>query len=245
MRAGARDESRRTRRRCRTSSSTSCSRAPSPAAAARSPRPSRRSVASERDTAHEHTVSTPGCPSGRRPSASSCSATSSPHQRSMPTTWSPNARSSSRSCTSPEDEGDDRVMSLAHEALWGDHLLGREVLGTLETIDGMDRDSIAVRRTPLPPRQPGAGGRWSHRPPGGGGRGERFLERAGGDRPVRTAPDGLVPVQDRALLRRPRSRPTSAWCGRGGRIRRRSLRPGRLQPDPGRRAGQPAVPGDP
>src|SRR4051812_31001183 len=43
-----------------------------------------------------------------------------------------------------EDEGDDRVLSLAHEALWGDHPLGREVLGTLESIDAMDRDRIAA-----------------------------------------------------------------------------------------------------
>jgi predicted Zn-dependent peptidase len=42
-----------------------------------------------------------------------------------------------------EDEGDDRVLSLAHEALWGDHPLGREVLGTLASIDAMDRDAIA------------------------------------------------------------------------------------------------------
>ena len=41
-----------------------------------------------------------------------------------------------------EDEGEDRVMSLAHEALWGDHPLGREVLGTLATIDAMDADTI-------------------------------------------------------------------------------------------------------
>lgn len=41
-----------------------------------------------------------------------------------------------------EDEGDDRVLSLAHEALWGDHPLGREVLGSLATIDAMNRDAI-------------------------------------------------------------------------------------------------------
>lgn len=42
-----------------------------------------------------------------------------------------------------EDEGDDRVHTLAHEALWGDHPLGREVLGSLASIDGLRTDAIA------------------------------------------------------------------------------------------------------
>lgn len=41
-----------------------------------------------------------------------------------------------------EDEGDDRVVSLAHEALWPGHPLGREVLGTVDTIEAMERDTI-------------------------------------------------------------------------------------------------------
>lgn len=43
-----------------------------------------------------------------------------------------------------EDEGADRVMSLAHEILWGGHPLGREVLGTEETISSMSRDALAA-----------------------------------------------------------------------------------------------------
>ena len=35
------------------------------------------------------------------------------------------------------------MLSLAHEALWGDHPLGREVLGKLDTIGAMDRAAIA------------------------------------------------------------------------------------------------------
>ncbi|WP_421119608.1 M16 family metallopeptidase [Aquihabitans daechungensis] len=103
-----------------------------------------------------------------------------------------------------EDEGDDRVMSLAHEALWGDHPLGREVLGTLETIDGMDRDAIAAffehhyhpANLVLV-----AAGAVDHDQVAAAG--ERFPARAAGERPPRTAPDGPIPVRDRALLRRP------------------------------------------
>lgn len=43
-----------------------------------------------------------------------------------------------------EDEGDDKVLSLAHEALWGDHPLGREVLGRIDTIETMRRPDIAA-----------------------------------------------------------------------------------------------------
>lgn len=42
-----------------------------------------------------------------------------------------------------EDEGDDKVLSLAHEALWGEHPLGREVLGRIDSIEGMARPDIA------------------------------------------------------------------------------------------------------
>jgi len=103
-----------------------------------------------------------------------------------------------------EDEGDDRVMSLAHEALWGDHPLGREVLGSLETIDGMGRDAIAAffehhyhpANLVLV-----AAGAVDHDQVAAAG--DRFPTRVAGERPPRTAPDGLVPVRDRALLRRP------------------------------------------
>lgn len=103
-----------------------------------------------------------------------------------------------------EDEGDDRVMSLSHEALWGDHPLGREVLGTLETIDAMDRDSIAAffehhyhpANLVLV-----AAGAVDHRQLVEAG--ERFPDRTGGQRPPRTPPGGPVPVRDLALLRRP------------------------------------------
>ena len=42
-----------------------------------------------------------------------------------------------------EDEGDDRVLSLAHEALWPEHPLGRDVLGDVDTIKSMSRADIA------------------------------------------------------------------------------------------------------
>ncbi len=103
-----------------------------------------------------------------------------------------------------EDEGDDRAMSLAHEALWGDHPLGREVLGTLETIDGMDRGAIAAffehhyhpANLVLV-----AAGAVDHQQVVEAG--ARFPERTAGDRPPRTAPDGTIPVRERMLLRRP------------------------------------------
>jgi predicted Zn-dependent peptidase len=103
-----------------------------------------------------------------------------------------------------EDEGEDRVFTLAHEALWGDHPLGREVLGSLGSIDAMDRDSI-----------PGffeahyhpsnimlvAAGAVEHRAVVAVA--ERFGRRAGGERPLREAPSGAVPHRPVALLRRP------------------------------------------
>ncbi len=83
-----------------------------------------------------------------------------------------------------EDEGDDRVMSLAHEALWGDHPLGREVLGTLESIDAMDRDAIAgffeQHYHPANLVLVAAG---RDRPRPGGGGGERFPAAGGGPAP--------------------------------------------------------------
>ncbi|MCU1371061.1 MAG: putative Zn-dependent peptidase [Ilumatobacteraceae bacterium] len=103
-----------------------------------------------------------------------------------------------------EDEGDDRVMSLAHEALWGDHPLGREVLGTLETIEGMDRDAIAeffeLHYRPANLVLVAAGAVDHDQVVAAG---ERFPARQAGERAVRTAPAGQIPVRSRALLRRP------------------------------------------
>jgi len=102
-----------------------------------------------------------------------------------------------------EDEGDDRVLSLAHEALWGDHPLGREVLGKLDTIGAMDRAAIAgffdqhyhPSNLVLV-----AAGAVDHRSVVAAG--ERFEPRQGGARPTRTA---LVapPRPERAALDRP------------------------------------------
>lgn len=89
-----------------------------------------------------------------------------------------------------EDEGDDRVMSLAHEALWGDHPLGREVLGRLETIHAMGRATIAgfFERHYHPANLVlVAAGAVDHSAVVAAG--ERFEPRTGGDRPTRIAPD--------------------------------------------------------
>ncbi|CAN5736348.1 pitrilysin family protein [soil metagenome] len=103
-----------------------------------------------------------------------------------------------------EDEGDDRVLSLAHEALWGDHPLGREVLGTLETIDGMEREAIAgfFEHHYHPANLVlVAAGAVDHRQVVAAG--ERFPARTVGERTARLAPDAASPVQRTALLRRP------------------------------------------
>jgi predicted Zn-dependent peptidase len=42
-----------------------------------------------------------------------------------------------------EDEPDERVHTLVHEAMFPEHPLGREVLGTIETIESMGREDIA------------------------------------------------------------------------------------------------------
>lgn len=116
------------------------------------------------------------------------------------------------------DEGEDRVVSLAHEALWGDHPLGREVLGSLDTIASMTWEDIrgffdhhyhpenlvlvaagAVDHDEVVR----AAHRWGAQVPG--------------PRPVRTAPAGEVPVRRRALLRRPAelAHLCLAWEGAG------------------------------
>jgi predicted Zn-dependent peptidase len=103
-----------------------------------------------------------------------------------------------------EDEGDDRVLSLAHEALWGSHPLGREVLGTLATIDAMERDAIHefFERHYHPANLVlVAAGAVDHDAVVAAG--ERFPERAASDRPVRSAPVGDFPFEHTALVRRP------------------------------------------
>lgn len=103
-----------------------------------------------------------------------------------------------------EDEGDDRVLSLAHEALWGDHPLGREVLGSLESIDAMDRDAIAgffdQHYHPSNLVLVAAGG-IDHAQAVAAG--ERFPTRHAGPRPERVAPGATVPARATAVLRRP------------------------------------------
>jgi predicted Zn-dependent peptidase len=42
-----------------------------------------------------------------------------------------------------EDAPDDVIHDLFHEALWGDHPLGRRIQGYIETVAGMERDAIA------------------------------------------------------------------------------------------------------
>jgi predicted Zn-dependent peptidase len=103
-----------------------------------------------------------------------------------------------------EDEGDDRVLSLAHEALWGDHPLGREVLGTLDSIDAMEREVIAgfFEQHYHPANLVlVAAGAIDHAQTVAAG--ERFPARAGGARPERTAPGASVPARATAILRRP------------------------------------------
>jgi len=103
-----------------------------------------------------------------------------------------------------EDEGDDRVLSLAHEALWGDHPLGREVLGSLASIDAMDHETIHgfFERHYHPHHLVlVAAGAVDHAQVVAAG--ERFADRPAVDRPARVAPTGGPPVQSHALLRRP------------------------------------------
>lgn len=103
-----------------------------------------------------------------------------------------------------EDEGDDRVLSLAHEALWGDHPLGREVLGSLASIDAMDRRTIAgffAHHYHPENLVLVAAGAVDHGDVVAAG--ERFPARPVGTRPVRTAPADGAPARGHALVRRP------------------------------------------
>lgn len=112
-----------------------------------------------------------------------------------------------------EDEGDDRAHTLAYEALWGEHPLGREVLGSLGTIDGMDRDAITgFFDTHYHPTNLVlvAAGAVDHDALVQAG--SRFGVRSGMTRPVRTAPDA-APIHDLRLVRRPleQAHLTLAW----------------------------------
>jgi len=103
-----------------------------------------------------------------------------------------------------EDEGEDRVHSLAHEALWGDHPLGREVLGTLDSIEGMDRDVIgAFFEHHYHPANLVlvAAGAVDHGAVVAAG--ETFPPRTAGERTSRVAPASRVPVRRRDVLKRP------------------------------------------
>jgi predicted Zn-dependent peptidase len=102
-----------------------------------------------------------------------------------------------------EDEGDDRVLSLAHEALWGHHPLGREVLGSLASIDAMGRDAIAgffAHHYHPANLVLVAAGAVDHDQVVAAG--ERFPQHPGGVRPDRLAPPA-GPLEVRKLLRRP------------------------------------------
>jgi predicted Zn-dependent peptidase len=103
-----------------------------------------------------------------------------------------------------EDEGEDRAVSLAHEALWGDHPLGREVLGTLRSIEAMGRDDVAGffdrHYHPANLVLVAAGAVDHDAVVAAAG---RFGARAGGPRPERAAPPAGAPLTARAVLRRP------------------------------------------
>ena len=44
--------------------------------------------------------------------------------------------------SSCEDDPEDKIGELLAGQVWGDHSLGRPILGTLETVDGLDRDAL-------------------------------------------------------------------------------------------------------
>lgn len=115
-----------------------------------------------------------------------------------------------------EDEGEDKVTSLVHEALWGDHPLGREVLGTLDTIGAMD--AVAIRTFFEAHYHPAnlvlcAAGAVDH--DALVAIGEGFPSRRPGPRPARTAPSGPFPVRANDVLVRPSEQAhlAIAWPG--------------------------------
>ncbi len=44
-----------------------------------------------------------------------------------------------------EDNPDEKVADLLAEQLWGDHALGRPILGTVETVSGLTRDALSTQ----------------------------------------------------------------------------------------------------
>ncbi|MEZ5204261.1 MAG: pitrilysin family protein [Acidimicrobiales bacterium] len=144
-----------------------------------------------------------------------------------------------------EDEGDDRVLSLAHEVLWPDHPLGREVLGSFETIDALERDAIAAffERHYHPSNLVlVAAGDVDHDAVVAAG--ERFPSRRAGERPVREAPGATPGGRSHALLRRPSEQAHLCFAARFAPTIR-SLRARGGQPGLRRRPVEPPVPGDP
>lgn len=110
-----------------------------------------------------------------------------------------------------EDDPGDVAATLLEEALFPGHALGREVLGTRETVEALERRSIAAfhdRWYRAPNLVLAAAGAVDH---------DRlvervaaaFADRGGGEAPVRTPPDRL-PTEGRTL-RRPTEAVHVAW----------------------------------
>jgi predicted Zn-dependent peptidase len=101
-----------------------------------------------------------------------------------------------------EDTPDDRVLTLLADALFPGHPLGREVLGTRDSIAGLGRDGVATfhRRWYRPANVVvAAAGALDHAAVVEGVR-ARLAGAEGGEVPVRTAPSR--PARARAVLRR-------------------------------------------
>jgi predicted Zn-dependent peptidase len=118
-----------------------------------------------------------------------------------------------------EDEGDDRVHGLAQEALWGEHPLGQEVLGTLESIDAMTAEAIAgfFEQHYHPANLVlVAAGAVDHDEVVAAG--TRFTRSAGAPAAPRLAPTAAAPVDRVKLLRRPLEQAHLAvvWPGLAG-----------------------------
>ena len=144
------------------------------------------------------------------------------------------------------DEPSDEAAEQSSALLFPDHPLGREVLGSHDSVSAMTVDRIrAFFDEHYRPGQHRGGGGRGHGPPVGG-RGARgaVLRVARGHR-ARPHP---ARRQGRAVGGDPadhRAGPRGAGGAFGRPLRPPSLRPGRGEPCAGRRAVQPSVPGDP